>query len=146
VHRPALPARGAALAAAALLAAGCAGTSRDVTGATTAPPATAPTAATPGATTAAPSATAPAVQTISITYANGKVSGAPSRVRVSRGSRVALIVTSDVADEVHLHGYDKSADVAKGGTATITFTATSSGIFTVELEHLKRRLVQIAVT
>ena len=33
------------------------------------------------------------------------------------------MVTSSVADEVHLHGYDK-VDVRANGTATLTFTAT----------------------
>ena len=52
-----------------------------------------------------------------------------------------LVVTSDVADEVHLHGYDISRDVAAGGTARIAFRATIPGRFEVELED---RGVQIA--
>src|SRR4051812_14746029 len=96
--------------------------------------------------TTAASPTAPAVdQTIHITYAGGKVSGASSLVKIKQNSRVALIVTSDVADEVHFHGYDKSADVAKGGTVTIVFKATLPGRFIVELEKLGRRLVTLQI-
>ena len=46
-----------------------------------------------------------------------------------------LVVKSDVADEVHLHGYDISRDVPAGGTVRISFTATLPGRFEVELEE-----------
>jgi hypothetical protein len=100
----------------------------------------------PASPTAAAGPTSPAAaQTIRIRYAGGKVSGVDAVVKVKRGSTVALVVTSDTADEVHLHGYDKSADVSKGGTATITFTATLAGRWEVELEKLGRRLVVLQV-
>jgi len=73
------------------------------------------------------------------------VNGAPKsgivRETVEKGDRVVLVVESDVADEVHLHGYDISRDVAAGGTARIAFRATIPGRFEVELE---KRCVQIA--
>ena len=59
----------------------------------------------------------------------------------AKGDRVVLVVKSDVADEIHLHGYDKSTDVTAGGTARLPFTATIPGRFEVELES---RGVQIA--
>jgi hypothetical protein len=99
-----------------------------------------------GASSAATSAATPAAdQTIHLTYAHGKVTGDTGRVPVKVGSTVALVVTSDVADEVHLHGYDKHVDVPKGGTATLVFTADKPGVFEAELEHLKFRLVQLQV-
>jgi transposase-like protein len=61
------------------------------------------------------------------------------------GSPVDLVVTTDVADEVHLHGYDRRADVASGGTATITFVADRSGVFEAELESRGAQLVQMEV-
>ena len=73
------------------------------------------------------------------------VDGAPKdgivRQSVDKGDRVVLVVKSDVADEIHVHGYDKSTDVAAGGTARLPFTATIPGRFEVELEN---RGVQIA--
>jgi hypothetical protein len=60
---------------------------------------------------------------------------------VNKGDRVLLVVKSDVADEIHLHGYDLSRDVMAGGTARLPFTATLPGRFEVELES---RGVQIA--
>ena len=50
--------------------------------------------------------------------------GGPRRVTVARGRRVILIVTSDVSDHVHLHGYDVMRDVGPGMPATIAFRAT----------------------
>lgn len=84
-------------------------------------------------------------QTIAITYAHGTVSPQPGRVTVKLNSTVALVVTSDVADEVHLHGYDKHAEVSPGRAATMVFQATIPGVFEVELEKLGRRLVQLQI-
>jgi nitrous oxide reductase len=63
------------------------------------------------------------------------------RMTVKKGDRVVIIVTSDVADEVHVHGYDIMRNVAADGTARIRFEATLPGRFEVELED---RGVQIA--
>lgn len=99
----------------------------------------------PGGAGLSASASARVDRTIAITYAGGKVTGVPSRVKLKHGSTVSLVVTSDVADEVHFHGYDLHADVAKGATITLTFTATLPGVYEVELEHLKRRLVVLQI-
>lgn len=63
------------------------------------------------------------------------------RVTVRRGQQVVLIVTSDVADHIHLHGYNVLRDVAPGKPARLAFRATIPGRFEVELED---RHVQIA--
>jgi hypothetical protein len=127
---------------AVLALAGCGGSS---SGSLSSVPSVSPSA--PSSTAASPTAAAsPAVdQTINITYANGKVTGVGTRVKVKSGSTVALVVTSDVADEVHFHGYNKMADVTKGGTVTIAFKATIPGVFEVELEKLKHRLVLLQI-
>src|SRR5436309_11004053 len=83
----------------------------------------APTNSTGTATsTSAPSGPTPTTTTriIRISYAGGTVTGDTGRVHVALGSTVALVVTSTVADEVHLHGYDKKVDVPANGTATLT--------------------------
>ena len=78
---------------------------------------------------------------VSIVVVDGAPQGGIVRQTVSQGDRVVLVVRSDVADEIHLHGYDKSADVTAGGTARLPFTANLSGRFELELEQ---RGVQIA--
>jgi hypothetical protein len=129
--------------AAAALLAGCGGSSGE-------PSASSPT---PAATTPAPSPTlstrpttvALVDQAIDITVADGKVTPAPGRVDVEKGDKVALTVTSDVADEVHVHGYNLMKDVEAGGSVTITFTADLSGVWEVELESRKLQLTELQV-
>ncbi len=78
---------------------------------------------------------------VSIVVVNAAPQGGIVRQTVNKGDRVVLVVKSDVADEIHLHGYDLSRDVTAGGTARLPFTANVPGRFEVELES---RGVQIA--
>ena len=78
---------------------------------------------------------------VRITVVDGAPQGGIVRTTISKGDKVVLVVKSDVADEIHLHGYDKSTEVSAGGTARLPFTATLPGRFEVELES---RGVQIA--
>jgi len=142
----AVAAGGLALAALA----GCSGGSSaaDATSApasSTAATTTPTTPATPATTSAAPTSSAAEGQLVAITVADGRVQGPKGRVKVAKGSTVTLRVTSDVADEIHLHGYDKSVDVAKGGTAQLTFAATLPGVFEVELESRGLQLTQLQI-
>ena len=78
---------------------------------------------------------------VRVRVVNGAPKGGIVRKAVKKGDRVVVVVTSDVADHVHLHGYDVFRDVAVGGTARIRFRAALPGRFEVELEN---RGVQIA--
>ena len=95
-------------------------------------------------TTTEPEAGQPTVVRVNV------VGGVPEdgivRASVSKGDRVALVVTSDVADEVHVHGYDISKDVTAGGTARIVFTADIAGRFEVELEERGVQIADLTVT
>lgn len=79
--------------------------------------------------------------TVEVVVENGAPQGGIVRASIDKGDQVVLVVTSDVADEIHLHGYDVSRDVEAGGTVGLPFTATLPGRFEVELES---RGVQIA--
>ena len=78
---------------------------------------------------------------VRVVVVNGAPEGGIVRTKIDQGNRVLLVVRSDAADEVHLHGYDISRDVAAGGTVRIRFRAKVPGRFEVELEE---RGVQIA--
>jgi hypothetical protein len=71
----------------------------------------------------------------------GEPRGGAKRLSFDSGERVRFSVTSDVADEVHVHGYDLSEEVPAGGTVRFGFPASIEGVFEVELEG---RGVQIA--
>jgi hypothetical protein len=111
---------------------------------TTVPAATTSTTTGPG-TTAKPTTTADPTPVIEVRVAGGKVQGGVRRERVKLGEAVVLRVIADVADEVHLHGYDRSADVAPGKPAQIRFTADVPGVWEVELEQRKQPLLMLEV-
>ena len=81
---------------------------------------------------------------IEVGYAGGSITGGGRR-SATVGQTVVIKVTSDIADEVHLHGYDKKADAAPGTVATITFVADKPGIFEVELEKKGLKLFELEV-
>jgi len=58
---------------------------------------------------------------------------------------VALTVTSDVADAVHVHGYDLQAALPAGKPAHLEFTADQVGLFEVETHETGLQLVQLVV-
>ena len=59
--------------------------------------------------------------------------GAPQTTAVATQAG-ALVITSDVAEHVHVHGFDLFADVGAGETATLVFEADVPGVFEVEFE------------
>jgi heme/copper-type cytochrome/quinol oxidase subunit 2 len=66
-------------------------------------------------------------------------------LEVDKDDEVVITVSSDVSDEVHLHGYDIKADVTPDQPAVIAFTADTPGVFEIELERSRRRVAQIQV-
>ena len=114
------------------------------------------TAASSPAASGAPQPTAPAdtkaapptpdVQRLTLTVKGSTVTGDTGTVPVRLGRPVQLTVTSDVADEVHVHGVDIGRDVPAGGTVVIDFTQTAPGRFEVELEDRKRVLTRLQVS
>lgn len=127
------------LAVAAL--AGC-GSDDDSTTATSTETTTTETA-TETTTTTTPPVEKPTI--VRITVVNGAPQGGIVRKTVRQGDQVVLVVTSDVADEIHLHGYDKSKDVEAGGTIRLPFKATIPGRFEAELESRGVQIADISV-
>jgi plastocyanin len=84
-------------------------------------------------------------RTITVTIQKGKINPPPGRVRVSRGEKVQIVVTSDEADEVHVHGYDLEKPLRPGKPTTIEFTADQPGLFEVETHELDKVLFQLQV-
>ena len=83
-------------------------------------------------------------QVITISYTGGKIEGG-GRKQVAKGSTVTLQVTSDIVDEVHLHGYDKAVNTVANQPVQIVFKADASGVFEVELHKKGLKLVDIEV-
>ena len=87
----------------------------------------------------------PQVTTVRIVVREGQVVGGLVQATIDQGKKVALVVTSDVADEVHLHGYDKSVDVTPGKPARLAFVASIPGRFEVELEDRGLQIADVEV-
>jgi hypothetical protein len=132
---------------AVLLLTGCAaGQEQEDATASAAPASTAP-ATVPSATpsdAAAPAPT-PTVRTVAVSYAGGEVTGTSGREEVPLGEQVVLRVSSDVAEQVHVHGYDLEAAVPAGGSVDIPVTASIPGVFEVELHDAGKVLFQLRV-
>jgi len=89
-------------------------------------------------------AAAPAVKTVVVRGA--KPVGGVQRLSFAKGGRVRFKVRSDVADEIHVHGYDLMRDVEAGGTLSFSFPATIDGRFEIELENHGEQIAQLEVT
>lgn len=100
----------------------------------------------PAATPPPPPSAAPPPQRIAITVVGGRPRGGIARPAITHGRRVVLVVRSDVADEIHVHGYDVSEPVAAGGRVVLRFAATIPGRFEVELEERGVPLAELTVS
>jgi hypothetical protein len=87
----------------------------------------------------------PQVTVIGITIRGGRPPAGIKRATVKKGRRVRFVVRSDVADHVHVHGYDLMRDVAPGQPARIAFRATIPGQFEVELEDRGLQIAELEV-
>ncbi|MFF0727811.1 hypothetical protein [Streptomyces sp. NPDC004134] len=82
---------------------------------------------------------------VEIAVRDGEVVPAPGRVEVGLGERVTLRVTGDTDDELHVHGYDKTAELRAGEAAELAFTADRAGVFDVETHGSGLVLTQLMV-
>jgi hypothetical protein len=85
--------------------------------------------------------TRPEPEVATIVIRNGEPVGGVQELSFTEGDDIRFVVESDVADHVHLHGYDVFEDVEPGRTAEFNVPATIPGVFEVELED---RVVPIA--
>jgi hypothetical protein len=82
---------------------------------------------------------------MTIVVVGGVPKGGITRATVHQGDRVVVAVTSDVSDEVHVHGYDLKANVAPGKPARISFVANIPGRFDIELESRSLQIGDLTV-
>ncbi len=60
------------------------------------------------------------------------VPGGPRTIKVKKGERVRIVVSADVPDQFHLHGYDIEKEAKPGAPARFAFTAELEGVFELE--------------
>jgi hypothetical protein len=76
---------------------------------------------------------------------DGQPTGGVQELTFEKGERIRFIVESDVADEVHLHGYDIAKPVDAGGEVEFDLPASIEGVFEVELEERVVPLAEVTV-
>lgn len=109
------------------------GTSQPGSGSTGSRPADAPESASMGG----------KVPTIVVRH--GEPVGGVEELEYDSGDQIRFEVSSDVAEEIHVHGYDLMQDVAAGGVASFDFPAEIEGIFDVELEGSGEQIAELRV-
>lgn len=66
---------------------------------------------------------------------NRRLVSGPAVITVAQGDAVTLQIVSDKADELHLHGYDLTLNLAANVLSELSFVADRSGRFDYELHH-----------
>ena len=92
-----------------------------------------------------PPPTPPKPTMVRVNVRGGVPAGGVVRASTEKGDRVVLVVTSDVSDHVHVHGYDLMRDVGPGAPARIAFKATIPGRFEIELEDRRVPIAELTV-
>lgn len=80
-----------------------------------------------------------------IVIKDGEPVGGVEELSYEKDDRIRFKVTSDVSDEIHVHGYDLAKDVEAGETVSFDFPATIEGIFEAELEEHKEQIAELRV-
>jgi hypothetical protein len=89
--------------------------------------------------------TAPVVRHFNVVVAGGKPVGGVRQLVANKGDTLDLTVRSNVADEIHIHGYDLHKTVAAGGSVHFSFKATIDGNFVIELESRAEQIASLTV-
>ena len=80
-----------------------------------------------------------------IVVREGEPVGGVQTLEYSAGEEIRFRVSSDAAEEIHVHGYDIAKDVPAGGTVEFAFPAELEGIYEAELEELGVQIAELRV-
>jgi hypothetical protein len=80
-----------------------------------------------------------------IVVRDGEPVGGIQELEYSAGEQIRFRVSSDAAEEIHVHGYDLMKDVPAGGTIEFDFPAELEGIYEAELEGLSVQIVELRI-
>ncbi|MDQ3607323.1 MAG: hypothetical protein M3459_00235 [Actinomycetota bacterium] len=83
---------------------------------------------------------------VALEFAGGEVVGGVETIEVTAGDEITLTVTSDVQEELHVHGVDLSEDLPPGEEVEVTFTAEAEGVFEIELHDSGTQIASYEVS
>ncbi|MDQ5894765.1 MAG: hypothetical protein QG596_1026 [Actinomycetota bacterium] len=76
---------------------------------------------------------------------NGEAVDGVLGIEVDKGEQITFRVESDVDEEIHVHGFDITKEIAAGGTARLSFPADITGIYETELEYSGIPIVELQI-
>lgn len=97
-----------------------------------APPSAAEAPAAPAA-TPAPASVPIGPRLFDLTVKNGRLESGPTVIKVTEGDELIVRITTDQADDLHLHGYDLHAHLKPGAATELRLVANRTGRFEYEL-------------
>ena len=80
-----------------------------------------------------------------IVVRDGEPVGGIQTLEFTAGEDIRFRVSSDAAEEIHVHGYDIAKDVPAGGTIEFDFPAELEGIYEAELEGLGVQIAELRI-
>ena len=87
----------------------------------------------------------PKPQHFDLVVSKGRLVSGPAVIQVREGDDVQMQITSDQADELHMHGYDLHLSLKPNVPAALAFRAEHSGRFDYELHHAHTELGTLEV-
>jgi hypothetical protein len=87
----------------------------------------------------------PKPEVTTIVVKGGEPVGGVQELEYTRGDEIRFDVEADIAEEVHVHGYDVIEEVAPGEVARFDFPADIEGGFEVELEGSHTQIAELTV-
>ena len=83
---------------------------------------------------------------ITLEIMGGEIMGGIQRLEMSTGEVVAITVTSDIDELLHIHAYDLTLELMAGMPATLLVEANIPGVFEGELHHAGFQVLSLEVS
>jgi hypothetical protein len=83
---------------------------------------------------------------VALEFAGGDVVGGVETIEVTSSEELTMTVTSDVQEELHVHGVDLYEDLPPGEEVEVTFTPEAEGIFEIELHGSGTQIASMEVS
>jgi hypothetical protein len=81
-----------------------------------------------------------------VTLVGGKPQGGVQRISTKAGAPAVLVVTSDTATEIHVHGADRTVEVPANTPTDVDVSQSAPGSYEVEDHGSDALLVQLRVS
>jgi hypothetical protein len=80
-----------------------------------------------------------------IRVVGAKPQGGVRKLTYNKGELVNFTVASDVADEVHVHGFNIKKELPSDAPVSFRFRAKDQGVYVIELEHHEEQIAELEV-